>query len=56
MGGAYWTINTIFALNVPIQKQDQNKDSSFEGNTCHDSHITSSLYVVLVIVLFKNLD
>jgi len=67
MGGAYWCLNALYALKIEIPEKKkekicewivgcQNKDGGFGGNTGHDSHITSTLYAILVLILFDSLS
>jgi len=67
MGGAYWCLNALYALQIaiPLEKRKkiinwikscQNKDGGFGGNNGHDSHITSTLYAILVLILLDGLD
>ena len=66
MAGAYWSLNSLECLDVQIgeEKQQQlfawvkscqNADGGFGGNTLHDSHITSTHYAILVLILMTTL-
>lgn len=66
IGGAYWSLNALACLGVelPQEKKDylikwilscQNEDGGFGGNTKHDSHITSTHYAVLALIVLQYL-
>ena len=63
MGGAYWCLAALstMGVDIPPEKQQQildwivecqNDDGGFGGNKGHDSHITSTHYALLVLLLF----
>lgn len=65
--GAYWAITSCFLMKKKIEDEEkeglikwlltcQNKDHGFGGNTGHDSQITSTLYALIVLMLFDSLD
>ena len=60
MGGAYWAVTSLSLLKKSIQLEQQNElvrwiqlcqniDGGFGGNEGHDSHLTSTLYALLVL-------
>lgn len=64
--GAYWCISALNLLNklddkrkdemIEFIKSCQNEDGGIGGNLQHDSHITNSLYAVLILSQFDALD
>lgn len=65
MGGAYWAVTSLTLLKKEIEedkkneliswiKSCQNEDGGFGGNTGHDSHITNTLYALLVLIQFDS--
>ena len=63
VGGAYWCLTSLACLKYELSSEKkrglvqwlktcQNADSGFGGNTGHDSHITSTHYAVLLLILF----
>jgi geranylgeranyl transferase type-2 subunit beta len=63
VSGAYWSLTSLAALNQSLPegkleqivgwlKNCQNSDGGFGGNVGHDSHITSTHYAILILLLF----
>jgi geranylgeranyl transferase type-2 subunit beta len=63
VAGGYWSLTSLAALQHPLGEERtekivawlkgcQNKDGGFGGNIGHDSHLTSTHYAVLVLLLF----
>lgn len=63
MAGGYWSLTSLHILGqqIPAEKLErlalwiqscQNEDGGFGGNNGHDSHITSTHYALLVMLLF----
>lgn len=67
MGGAYWAITSLLLLKKPLAesqvkdvvswiKECQNPDGGFGGNKGHDSHITNTLYALLVLFQLGHME
>ena len=67
MGGAYWAVTSMFLLKKEIEsskqkeliswiKSCQNEDGGFGGNVGHDSNITNTLYALLVLFQFNQMN
>jgi geranylgeranyl transferase type-2 subunit beta len=67
MGGAYWAITSLLLLKKTISPEQvkevvtwiqscQNPDGGFGGNKGHDSHITNTLYALLVLFQLGEMD
>jgi geranylgeranyl transferase type-2 subunit beta len=67
VAGGYWCLTSLELLQVPLPKDKkeelialfascQNADGGCGGNVGHDSHITSTHYVVLVLAQWNALD
>lgn len=65
--GAYWTVTSCFLTGLKITAEEeeelvgwimscQNEDSGFGGNTGHDSSITCTLYALIILMLFDELE
>lgn len=66
MAGGYWSLTSLAALQEPIGHEKtekivawlkgcQNEDGGFGGNIGHDSHMTSTHYAVLILLLFQRI-
>ena len=67
VAGGYWSLTSLAAIQQPLPpgKQQQivdwlvtcqNSDGGFGGNTGHDSHITSTHYAILVLLVFDQVE
>jgi geranylgeranyl transferase type-2 subunit beta len=66
MAGGYWSLNSLTCLKEELSSEKiralvawisscQNPDGGFGGNNGHDSHITSTHYALLILLLFDEL-
>jgi len=66
MAGGYWSLNILYVLKEELPQEKiqklvawigscQNPDGGFGGNNGHDSHITSTHYALLILLLFGEL-
>jgi geranylgeranyl transferase type-2 subunit beta len=64
MAGGYWSLNRLYALKeyLPTEKVQkltqwirscQNVDGGLDGKNGQDSHITSTHYALLILLLFN---
>jgi geranylgeranyl transferase type-2 subunit beta len=67
VAGGYWCLTSLELLQIALPKEKkeelvslfascQNADGGCGGNVGHDSHITSTHYVVLVLAQWNALD
>lgn len=66
MAGGYWSLTALAALQHELSaekleqivswlKSCQNADGGFGGNVGHDSHLTSTHYAILTLLLFDRI-
>jgi geranylgeranyl transferase type-2 subunit beta len=66
VAGGYWSLTSLAALQEPVGPEKtekivawlrscQNEDGGFGGNTGHDSHLTSTHYAVLILLVFERI-
>ena len=66
VAGGYWSLTALASLQsvLPAEKEKeiicwlktcQNADGGFGGNVGHDSHLTSTHYAILILLVFEKI-